>query len=114
MAVPKKGECLLLLLGVRVVSVVAIFPRVAVGFVLGLRVRVGVSRRLREPACGVAFTGAGLLPVGLVEGSYLVGCPLAVGRYGDGSQNGSWRLGWRSSPSCLVFVLAVAALFLKR
>ncbi|MQM17401.1 hypothetical protein Taro_050371 [Colocasia esculenta] len=30
------------------------------GFVVGLRVRVGVSRRLREPTCGVAFTGAGL------------------------------------------------------
>ncbi|MQM07306.1 hypothetical protein Taro_040145 [Colocasia esculenta] len=36
------------------------FVRAAVGFVLGLCVRVGVSRRLREPTCGVAFTGAGL------------------------------------------------------
>ncbi|MQM18474.1 hypothetical protein Taro_051466 [Colocasia esculenta] len=36
------------------------FAHAAVGFVLGLRVRVGVSRRLREHACGVAFTGAGL------------------------------------------------------
>ncbi|MQM15688.1 hypothetical protein Taro_048639, partial [Colocasia esculenta] len=34
------------------------FARAAVGFVVGLRVRVGVSRRLRESACGVAFTGA--------------------------------------------------------
>ncbi|MQL77270.1 hypothetical protein Taro_009676 [Colocasia esculenta] len=47
---------------------VAVFARAAVGFVLDLCVRVGVSRRLREPACGVAFTGAGLLPVNLVEG----------------------------------------------
>ncbi|MQL99720.1 hypothetical protein Taro_032446 [Colocasia esculenta] len=36
------------------------FARAAVEFVVGLRVRVGVSRRLREPTCGVAFTGAGL------------------------------------------------------
>ncbi|MQM01307.1 hypothetical protein Taro_034063 [Colocasia esculenta] len=42
------------------------FPRPAVGFVLGLRVCVGVSRRLREPACGVAFTGAGLWSAELV------------------------------------------------
>ncbi|MQM19264.1 hypothetical protein Taro_052265, partial [Colocasia esculenta] len=34
---------------------------------------------LREHACGVAFTGAGLLPVDLVEGSCLIGCPLVVG-----------------------------------
>ncbi|MQL80607.1 hypothetical protein Taro_013062, partial [Colocasia esculenta] len=67
MAVPRKGECLLLLLGARATSVVAIFARAVVGFVLGLRAHVGVSRRLREPACGVVFTGAGLLPVDLVE-----------------------------------------------
>ncbi|MQM13214.1 hypothetical protein Taro_046137 [Colocasia esculenta] len=36
------------------------FTHAAFGFVLSLRVCVGVSRRLREPACGVAFTGAGL------------------------------------------------------
>ncbi|MQM21018.1 hypothetical protein Taro_054049, partial [Colocasia esculenta] len=36
------------------------FARTAVGFVVGLCVCVGVSRRLREPTCGVAFTGAGL------------------------------------------------------
>ncbi|MQM10823.1 hypothetical protein Taro_043721 [Colocasia esculenta] len=54
---------LLLLLGARATSVVDVFARSAVGFVFGLRVRVGVSRRLREPACGVAFTGAGLFPV---------------------------------------------------
>ncbi|MQM00560.1 hypothetical protein Taro_033294 [Colocasia esculenta] len=50
-----------------------------VGFVLGLRIRVGVSQRLREPTCGVAFTGIGLLPMDPVEGSCLVGCPLVVG-----------------------------------
>ncbi|MQM17368.1 hypothetical protein Taro_050339 [Colocasia esculenta] len=54
---------LLLLLGTRAVSVVAIFTRAAVGFVLGLRIRVVVSQRLREPTCGVAFTGAGLWSV---------------------------------------------------
>ncbi|MQM13118.1 hypothetical protein Taro_046040, partial [Colocasia esculenta] len=57
----------LLLLGARAASLVAAFARAAVGFVLGSRVRVGMSRRLREPACGVAFTGAGLLPVDPVE-----------------------------------------------
>ncbi|MQM10525.1 hypothetical protein Taro_043417 [Colocasia esculenta] len=39
-----------------------------VGFVLGLRIHVGVSRRLREPTCGVAFTGAGLWSMEPVEG----------------------------------------------
>ncbi|MQM07975.1 hypothetical protein Taro_040828 [Colocasia esculenta] len=37
------------------------FTCVAVGFVFGLHFRVGVSRRLREPTCGVAFIGTGLL-----------------------------------------------------
>ncbi|MQM20405.1 hypothetical protein Taro_053421 [Colocasia esculenta] len=46
---------------------VAVFARAAVGFFLGLCIHVGVSPRLREPACGVAFTGAGLLPVDPVE-----------------------------------------------
>ncbi|MQM16056.1 hypothetical protein Taro_049009 [Colocasia esculenta] len=55
------------------------FARAEVGFVLSLRIHVGVSRRLREPACGVAFTGAGLLPMDPVEGRVLVGCPLVVG-----------------------------------
>ncbi|MQL98522.1 hypothetical protein Taro_031218 [Colocasia esculenta] len=32
------------------------FARAAVGFVVGMRIRVGLSRRLREPMCGVAFT----------------------------------------------------------
>ncbi|MQM19952.1 hypothetical protein Taro_052965 [Colocasia esculenta] len=70
---------LLLLPGVRAASMVAVFARAAVGFVLGLRVHVGVSRRLRELVCGVAFIGAGLLPVDPVEGSCLVGCPLVIG-----------------------------------
>ncbi|MQL96908.1 hypothetical protein Taro_029583 [Colocasia esculenta] len=34
-----------------------------VGFFVGLHICVGVSRRLREPTCGVAFTGAGLWSV---------------------------------------------------
>ncbi|MQM21551.1 hypothetical protein Taro_054592 [Colocasia esculenta] len=44
------------------------FARAAVEFVVGLRIHVGVSRRLREPTCGVAFTGAGLWSVEPVEG----------------------------------------------
>ncbi|MQM15291.1 hypothetical protein Taro_048233 [Colocasia esculenta] len=58
---------LLLLLGARVASVVAVFARAVVGFVLGLPIRVVVSRRLREPTCGVAFTGAGLWSAELVK-----------------------------------------------
>ncbi|MQM06444.1 hypothetical protein Taro_039267 [Colocasia esculenta] len=34
------------------------FTRAVVGFVVSLRIHVGVSRRLREPTYGVAFTGA--------------------------------------------------------
>ncbi|MQL75937.1 hypothetical protein Taro_008325 [Colocasia esculenta] len=60
MAVPKKGECLLLLLGAHAARVVAVFARAAVGFVLGMRIRVG-------PTCGVAFTGAGLWPAEPIE-----------------------------------------------
>ncbi|MQL99345.1 hypothetical protein Taro_032067 [Colocasia esculenta] len=52
------------------------FFRAAVGFVFILRVCVGVSRRLREPMCGVAFTGAGLLSVEPVEGVCLLVVPL--------------------------------------
>ncbi|MQL68759.1 hypothetical protein Taro_001070, partial [Colocasia esculenta] len=70
---------LLLLLGARMTSVVIWFARAAVGFIIGLLICVGVSRRLREPTCGVAFTDAGLLPVDPVEGGCLVGCPLVVG-----------------------------------
>ncbi|MQM14412.1 hypothetical protein Taro_047341 [Colocasia esculenta] len=67
------------------------FTRAAVGFVLGLRIHVGVWRRLREPTCGVAFTGARLWSAEPVEGvlallaapfslgCVLVGCPLLVG-----------------------------------
>ncbi|MQL73608.1 hypothetical protein Taro_005962, partial [Colocasia esculenta] len=43
------------------------FARAAVRFIVGMLVRVGVSRRLREPTCGVAFTGAGLWYVEPVE-----------------------------------------------
>ena len=46
---------------------------------------VCASRRLREPTCGVAFTGAGLLPVEPVEGvsallatPFLLGCVLSL------------------------------------
>ncbi|MQM17136.1 hypothetical protein Taro_050104, partial [Colocasia esculenta] len=52
------------------------FAHAAVGFVISLCIRVGVSRRLREPACGVAFTGAGLWSA--EPGCVLVGCPLLV------------------------------------
>ncbi|MQM16958.1 hypothetical protein Taro_049921 [Colocasia esculenta] len=44
------------------------FARALVGFVVGLHICVGVSRRLREPTCGVAFTGAGLWCAEPVEG----------------------------------------------
>ncbi|MQM22210.1 hypothetical protein Taro_055259, partial [Colocasia esculenta] len=43
------------------------FDRATVEFVVGLRVRVGVSRRLREPTCVVAFTGVGLWSTEPVE-----------------------------------------------
>ncbi|MQM17199.1 hypothetical protein Taro_050167, partial [Colocasia esculenta] len=58
---------LLLLLGARALTVVTVFARAAVGFILGLHVRVVVSQRLREPTCGVAFTGAGLWSAEPVE-----------------------------------------------
>ncbi|MQL86195.1 hypothetical protein Taro_018725 [Colocasia esculenta] len=71
---------LLLLLGARAASVVAVFARAAVGFVLGLCVRVGMLRRLREPTCGVAFTGAGLWSAEPVEGVLaLLTVPLLLG-----------------------------------
>ncbi|MQL78638.1 hypothetical protein Taro_011064 [Colocasia esculenta] len=66
MAVPKKGsECELqesvtTVAGCTCFEHCCWFARAAIGFVIGLRVRVGVSRRLREPTCCVAFTGAGL------------------------------------------------------
>ncbi|MQM04057.1 hypothetical protein Taro_036854, partial [Colocasia esculenta] len=44
------------------------FARAAVEFVVDLPIRVGVSRRLREPTCGVAITGAGLWSAEPVEG----------------------------------------------
>ncbi|MQL95426.1 hypothetical protein Taro_028095 [Colocasia esculenta] len=85
---------LLLLLGARAVSEVAgsLMPQLVV-FVLSLRIRVGVSRRLSDPVCGVAFTGAGLWSAKLVEGvlallavpsllgCVLVGCPPVVGLF---------------------------------
>ncbi|MQL95386.1 hypothetical protein Taro_028051 [Colocasia esculenta] len=56
------------------------FARAAFGFILGLRIRVGVSRRLREPACGVAFTGAGLWSTEPVEGVLvLLAAPFLLG-----------------------------------
>ncbi|MQM15241.1 hypothetical protein Taro_048182 [Colocasia esculenta] len=71
---------LLLLLSAHATSVIAVFARAAVGFVLGLRVRVGVSQRLREPTCGVAFTSAGLWSAELVEGVLaLLAVPLLLG-----------------------------------
>ncbi|MQM06305.1 hypothetical protein Taro_039126, partial [Colocasia esculenta] len=59
------------------------FARAAVEFVVGLHIRVGVSLRLGEPTCGVAFTGAGLWSAEPVEGvlaslaiPLLLGCVL--------------------------------------
>ncbi|MQM11161.1 hypothetical protein Taro_044065, partial [Colocasia esculenta] len=76
---------LLLLLGARAANMVAIFSRAAVGFIVSLRVRVGVSRRLREPACGVAFTGAGLWSVEPVEGVLaLLAAPFSLGFVNSG------------------------------
>ncbi|MQL93321.1 hypothetical protein Taro_025963 [Colocasia esculenta] len=44
---------------------------------------VCVTLRLREPACGMAFTGAGLLPMESVEGvSALLAAPLLLGSCG--------------------------------
>ncbi|MQM19702.1 hypothetical protein Taro_052712 [Colocasia esculenta] len=43
------------------------FAHAAVEFVVSLHIHVGVSRRLREPTCGVAFTGAGLWSAEPVE-----------------------------------------------
>ncbi|MQM11654.1 hypothetical protein Taro_044563 [Colocasia esculenta] len=43
------------------------FARTAIGFIFSLRVCVGVSRRLRVPTCGVAFTDAGLQSADPVE-----------------------------------------------
>ncbi|MQM14160.1 hypothetical protein Taro_047090, partial [Colocasia esculenta] len=56
-------ECVAAVVGCACYERDCYFARATVGFVLGLHVRVGVSRRLREPTRGVAFTGAGLLPV---------------------------------------------------
>ncbi|MQM00255.1 hypothetical protein Taro_032988 [Colocasia esculenta] len=71
---------LLLLLGAHAVSMVSIFARAVVGFILNLRIRVGVSQRLREPSCGVAFTGAGLWSAEPVEGVLaLLDVPLLLG-----------------------------------
>ncbi|MQL98268.1 hypothetical protein Taro_030975 [Colocasia esculenta] len=56
------------------------FARAAIGFVIGLRVRVSVSRRLREPMCGVAFIGAGLWSAEPVEGVLaLLAVPFLLG-----------------------------------
>ncbi|MQM22009.1 hypothetical protein Taro_055056 [Colocasia esculenta] len=49
------SEHLVLITGARAVNVVAVFARAAVGFVIGLRVHVGVSRRLREPTLRVVW-----------------------------------------------------------
>ncbi|MQL84928.1 hypothetical protein Taro_017441 [Colocasia esculenta] len=42
------------------------FTRAVIEFVVGLRVCVGMSRGLREPTCGMTFTGAGLWSAKLV------------------------------------------------
>ncbi|MQM01953.1 hypothetical protein Taro_034707 [Colocasia esculenta] len=61
------------------------------------------------------FLVVAALPSGLrVEVCYYCVGHLFGLRSGDGSQNDSWRFGWRSSPSCLVSVLAVAPLSVWR
>ncbi|MQL73435.1 hypothetical protein Taro_005784 [Colocasia esculenta] len=63
------------------------FARATIGFVVGLRVRVGVSRRLREPTCGVAFTGAELWSAEPVEGVLaLLAIPFLWVYLGDAGQ----------------------------
>ncbi|MQL94509.1 hypothetical protein Taro_027167, partial [Colocasia esculenta] len=64
---PAGSECVAAAAGGACCECGCCFARAAVGFVLDLHVRVGVSRRLREPACGVAFTGAGLWSAEPVE-----------------------------------------------
>ncbi|MQL70597.1 hypothetical protein Taro_002902 [Colocasia esculenta] len=85
-----------------------------------------VSRRLREPACGVAFTGAGLLPVEPVEGLFLARfcCCRATSEsevrcwfgwcvlvFFPGTM--PWWFWWRFSPRLLRVVLVVVALSLS-
>ncbi|MQM08817.1 hypothetical protein Taro_041674 [Colocasia esculenta] len=78
------------------------FARATVGFVVILRVCVGVSRRLREPTCGVAFTGAGLWSVEPVEGVLaLLVVPSLWGRDSLSQEFVAGRLWWRLVPPCV-------------
>ncbi|MQM10598.1 hypothetical protein Taro_043489 [Colocasia esculenta] len=71
---------LLLLLGARATSMVVWFAHAAVGFIVVLCIRAGVSRRLREATCGVAFTSAGSWSVEPVKGVLaLLAVPLLLG-----------------------------------
>ncbi|MQM00945.1 hypothetical protein Taro_033690 [Colocasia esculenta] len=114
MAVPKKGtralltrpcvvavrwlafqqgpSVLLLLLGVHAASVVAVL----------LMLRLGLSL-----ACAFVWDCSELVSADCATSGLRL-------RSGDGSHNGSLCFGWRSSPSCLVFVLVFVALYLKR
>ncbi|MQL82299.1 hypothetical protein Taro_014770 [Colocasia esculenta] len=97
-----RSECVAVVAGCTCFERGCWFARAAFGFVVGLCIHVGVSRRLREPTYGVAFTGAWLWSAELVEGvlallavplllgcvlvvcpfllgCVLVGCPLVVG-----------------------------------
>ncbi|MQM12607.1 hypothetical protein Taro_045528, partial [Colocasia esculenta] len=88
---PAGSECVVAVTGCTCFERGCCFARAVVGFFVDLGVREGVSRRLRAPTCGVAFTGAGLwsaepvegvlvlLVVPLLLGCVLVGCPLLVG-----------------------------------
>ncbi|MQM05716.1 hypothetical protein Taro_038529, partial [Colocasia esculenta] len=104
---PTGSECVAVVAGCACFERGCWFARAAVGYVVCLRIRVGVSRRLREPTCGVAFTGAGLWSAEPVLSGCLVQAPnhwfckpfLGVVRGGTVgcSSLTSWRLrgaGW--------------------
>ncbi|MQL68253.1 hypothetical protein Taro_000551 [Colocasia esculenta] len=77
---PTRSECVAVVAGCTCFERGFWFARAAFGFVVCLRISVGVSRRLREPACGVAFTGAGLWSMEPVEGVLtLLAVPLLLG-----------------------------------
>ncbi|MQL91596.1 hypothetical protein Taro_024212, partial [Colocasia esculenta] len=64
---PAGSECVAAIAGGLCYERRCCFDRATVGFVIGLHIRVGASRRLREPTCGVGFIGAGLWSAEPVE-----------------------------------------------
>ncbi|MQM06270.1 hypothetical protein Taro_039092 [Colocasia esculenta] len=117
MAVPKKGsecglqECVAAVDGCACFERCCWFAHAAFGFVVGLRVRVGVE--VHRLAAVFWWCFLELFVVVLVRG-FLPSGTVAVlnGALVVMVENGSWRFGWRSFPSCLVFVLLVATLSL--